>query len=111
MKNKIGVILDWVPLAFRERPRAGRFDGTCVFEYMQTREGRAPPDWGYSVFDFGKNEVKNFSDCQRAVLAGAVSCGRPACGCSGFYPLSGLWRRQDEEWVPNKYGGNKTLRR
>ncbi len=72
-------------------------------------KGEHTHDWGTKVFDFGKNEVKNFSDCQRAVLAGAVSCGRPACGCSGFYPLSGLWRRQDGQWVPNKYGGNKNL--
>ncbi len=48
-KNKIGVILDWVPTCiFRGNAHGlAEFDGTCVFEYMQTRERRAHPRLGY----------------------------------------------------------------
>ncbi|MFR6590602.1 MAG: alpha-amylase family glycosyl hydrolase [Gallintestinimicrobium sp.] len=39
-KAGIGVILDWVRPIFREMLRTVRFDGTCLYEHKDPRQGR-----------------------------------------------------------------------
>ena len=86
----IGVIMDWVPAHFpKDAHGLAEFDGTDLYEHMDPRQGEHQ-DWGTLIFNFGRNEVRNFLTAQRALLARQISHRRAARGCRRLDALSRL---------------------
>jgi 1,4-alpha-glucan branching enzyme len=107
-ENDIGIILDWVPSHFPEDSHGlGFFDGTHLYEHPNPQRGYHP-DWKSLIFNYNRNEVKAFLISNALFWLDRFHIdGLRVDAVASIIYLD--YSREEGEWEPNEFGGNKNL--